>query len=100
MADTDPVEKPVEEAKETTKEVTDAVTEPVAEVVPEEVKEPTSHPENEIPPWGKELTDKVDSLIEQMGSYATAPVEPDPVTPDETPVDMPWTHKPLFGRKG
>lgn len=96
----DPVEKPVEETKEKVEDVVETVTDPVEEVVPEPVQEVIEKPSDEIPPWGQELTEKVDGLVEQLGSFVTAPVEPDPVTPDETPVDVPWTHKMPFSKRG
>ena len=96
----DPIEKPAEEAKEKTEEVVETVTDPVAEVVPEPVEEVTENPSDEIPPWGKELTEKVDSILDSLGNVIPAAVEPEEVPRDEAPVDLPWTHRMPFSRKG
>lgn len=84
----------------------DVVTEPVHDAIPDKVEEVTNHPDDEIPPWGKSLTDKVDSLIERLA----ADVDPTDdktvvdsiptdghIIPDESPAKPPWTHRKLFG---
>lgn len=89
-----------DEVKEAANDTVEVVPDPVQEAS-DKVNENT----DDIPPWGKELSEKVDSISSHLESLVTAPMEAqDPadgeVITDEAPVKLPWTHRPLFGGKG
>lgn len=79
----------------------------VADVTPDPVEEVAENPQNEIPPWGKELTEKVDKIMESLTVPTAAVAEGVEDTPlempkdggvveDENPLGVPWTHRGLF----
>lgn len=108
MADEDHKETPVEApVKEPAEKVAEKADDAADKVIPEPVAEVTEHPEDEIPPWGKDLTDKVDTLMEQIAAIGTGEASvveeaTDDVPSDghevgdESPTKKPWTHRGFF----
>lgn len=71
----------------------------------EEVEEVTPPPEppkkdDDMPAWAKTLSDKVDTLTEQVAAMTPVPPPADEVIEnDEAPTPLPWTHRGIGGHK-
>jgi len=85
-------------------EIVDPIVEPTNDppaVITEPVDDPSKivHPKDDaIPEWGQALMAKVDALSEQVSNPPVPTpdgIEQPPA--DESPVRLPWTHRPLFG---
>lgn len=68
---------------------------PTPETPSTEVKETASEHHEEMPEWGKKLTDTIDSLVGTVNALLEAPSVSQP-EPDESPAPKPW-HKRGFG---